>query len=1182
MSLPVPPAIPEEFAQIFGALEDGITLRDGSTGKLLYANALAAALAGFDSPDEMLAATLEELRGRCFFTDALGQRLPYEALPEPRVLVGEFPAPMNLRCRIRATHEEHWVQLTSLPLTTEAGLLRCVVCFFRVTTDHRRDERAFRLLGEASSLLTHSLDYRAGLHAMLRRLIPDLADGGTLVLTEEDGTLLEDFFFADPAREAAARELHQRDPLNLDSLGARGDVPRPDQVGTIRASSEDVSDRLVQDQEHQALLQRRGYREAFTVPLRIRGRVVGALTLALIEPGRRFDPDDIALVREISERAAEAVDNARLYLAAQRALRRKEEEARNSERLRRISTSLASELDPDVLAQRICDEITALVGARTGALFHQVLGAIDDAPRCAFSGSALDGFIALGPPQWNDGLFGRTFQGENVLFTDLAQEPVEMLGPTLSAALIRSYLAVPLLTRAGDVVGGVFFGHTAPNRFTPAHQQLVADICAQATVALDNAHLFQQLRVEEVRSRESNERLRLSLEIGKLGYFQMELSPPRVFISPRLQEIHGLPPGTVETTPSALRDTFHPEDRLLATQQMERLRRNATLPGTWPDTEPIQYRVLHPDGTVRYVEGYTQVLAAQDGHPRFLGVREDVTERIMANEQARRLEAEQAARESAEAAERRIVAILDSIGEPLLSLDAAGRFRFLNRSAEARMGKTREALLGRNARDEPPFSTTEGLLDFCLRASQIGQRVEIQERLFDGNFYEIRASPMEGGVTLYLRDLSIQIREREMQERLAHSEALRADVGTAVASEASTPEVLLRCAEAMVHHLKVELVQMWLCEPLKRTLELAVSVGPLSGAQPGPVPETIPQSPQASPAPRMPLPSQNATERKALVTQRLPEETPDETRAWLAQNGLAAMANYPLQVGEVFVGVCQIYSRTALAEEVTTALAALTDVLAQGIERRRVERSRDAQAQELTRSNAELERLAYVASHDLQEPLRMVASYTQLLARRYQGKLDQDANDFINYAVDGVNRMKRLMQDLLDYSRVGTGTQALSPVSLERAFQEACSNLGAAIAENEAQVTTDPLPVLHGEPLLLTRLFQNLIGNALKFHGERAPQVHVSARRTGSEWIISVRDNGIGIDPQYFHRIFVIFQRLHGKDEYPGTGIGLAICKKIVERHSGRIWVESKPGDGATFLFALPAQEALVTDRAQD
>jgi light-regulated signal transduction histidine kinase (bacteriophytochrome) len=221
-----------------------------------------------------------------------------------------------------------------------------------------------------------------------------------------------------------------------------------------------------------------------------------------------------------------------------------------------------------------------------------------------------------------------------------------------------------------------------------------------------------------------------------------------------------------------------------------------------------------------------------------------------------------------------------------------------------------------------------------------------------------------------------------------------------------------------------------------------------------------------------------------------------------------------------------------------------------------------------------LGQFAYIASHDLQEPLRMVASYTQLLSRRYKGKLDSNADEFIAFAVDGSNRMQQLIQDLLAYSRVGTKGSELLDTSSEKALGQALENLRGAIRESGALVTHDPLPTVLADRSQLAQLFQNLVGNAIKYQEGGTPQVHVSAAKNGGKkWEFSVRDNGLGIDPQYFERIFGMFQRLHKREEFAGTGIGLAICKKIVERHGGAISVESQPGQGSTFRFALAESE---------
>ena len=229
-------------------------------------------------------------------------------------------------------------------------------------------------------------------------------------------------------------------------------------------------------------------------------------------------------------------------------------------------------------------------------------------------------------------------------------------------------------------------------------------------------------------------------------------------------------------------------------------------------------------------------------------------------------------------------------------------------------------------------------------------------------------------------------------------------------------------------------------------------------------------------------------------------------------------------------------------------------------------------ADDLVRSNEDLEQFAYVASHDLQEPLRMITGYLQLLADRYTGQLDEKADKYIAYAVDGAERMSGLIRDLLAFSRINTRGEGLQSTDVQEAFDWALRSLGSTIEASGAAVTHDPLPTVRGDKSQLSQLFQNLIGNAVKFRSlDRPPQIHVSVRREQANWQFSVQDNGIGFEQQYEAKMFMIFQRLHGRGEYPGTGIGLAICKRIVERHGGHIWALGEPGHGATFVFTIPA-----------
>ena len=320
----------------------------------------------------------------------------------------------------------------------------------------------------------------------------------------------------------------------------------------------------------------------------------------------------------------------------------------------------------------------------------------------------------------------------------------------------------------------------------------------------------------------------------------------------------------------------------------------------------------------------------------------------------------------------------------------------------------------------------------------------------------------------------------------------------------------------------------------------------------------------------------------ADVTQK-----PDFMRAGIAaEAGLHGAFALPVLMGDRVLGAIEFFSREPRHPDkwLLQITVSIGNQIGQLMGRRQAEEAMRAseaklraahdelelRARDLERSNEELQQFAYVASHDLQEPLRMISSYTQLLVRRYGSKLDGDAKEFMDFIVDGAARMKQLIEDLLSYSRVGTRGRDFQAVESGSALAKALANLRAAQEAAEASVTHDTMPRVLADSAQLTQVFQNLVGNAMKFRGADRPRIHVAAQTRDEVWVFTVSDNGIGLDPQYSERIFMMFQRLHNKAEYPGTGIGLAICKKIVERHGGRIWVESKPGSGSTFGFTLP------------
>lgn len=313
-------------------------------------------------------------------------------------------------------------------------------------------------------------------------------------------------------------------------------------------------------------------------------------------------------------------------------------------------------------------------------------------------------------------------------------------------------------------------------------------------------------------------------------------------------------------------------------------------------------------------------------------------------------------------------------------------------------------------------------------------------------------------------------------------------------------------------------------------------------------------------------------------TPQLIQQPPDVIEEWQQINQVAMAGNIVDRESHVVVNGREFFQHQIIAPirdgaEVRGIVGFTLDITA----RKKAEKALALEREELARSNAELEQFAYVASHDLQEPLRMVSSYMQLIERRYKGRLDQDADEFIGYAVDGAVRMQRLINDLLMFSRVGTQGKLMTAVASAEALAQAMVNLKVTIEENKAEITAGLLPVVMADGSQLVQLFQNLLANAIKFHSDRPIKVYVSAERDESDpvgapgWVFSVQDNGIGIEPRYFERIFVLFQRLHERSAYPGTGIGLAICKKIVQRHGGQIWVESVPGQGTTFFFRLAA-----------
>jgi PAS domain S-box-containing protein len=651
------------------------------------------------------------------------------------------------------------------------------------------------------------------------------------------------------------------------------------------------------------------------------------------------------------------------------------------------------------------------------------------------------------------------------------------------------------------------------------------------------------------------QRLALALEAGKMGTWEWLISENRVIWSPAIERMHGLAIGSFPGTFEAYQSDIHPDDR---EQVFANVRRLLAERGA----HELEYRIVLPDASVRWLHAHGRLLLDESGAPvRLVGVCRDVTEEKDAEAARARAVAAEAASAEAERSRRMLASILDSITDPFAVLDEELTVTFVNEAGLQLRGTERDKLLGKRPWELTPIAQDGTFARAYRTVLEQGAPLCVEDyfpqldRWLEANIY-----PQQRGITVYTRDITAKKRAEQLRERLASHAALRADVSSALSSAHEPRLVLQLCCDALVRHLGIGLARVWTLEDGADSLELQASAG--IDAQLGRTQRSVPVG-------QLEI-GRIALERKPHLTNDVSADAGISIRDWAASEGLVAFAGYPLCVDARLLGVLAVLAPQPLPEDAWAALAAVADTLAQGVSRRRAEHTLEERLEELARSNAELEQFAYVASHDLQEPLRMVASYNQLLARRYRGKLGRDADEFIEFTVEGVTRMQRLIHDLLAYSRVGRRGREFADVDTAALLQVVLQGLSQAIEEAHAVITVGPLPRVHGDDGQLMQLFQNLLGNAIKFRGPDKPVVEITAHEREDGWSFCVQDNGIGIDPAYFERIFVIFQRLHPRESYPGTGIGLALCKKIVEGHAGRIWVESQPGVGSRFCFTLP------------
>jgi PAS domain S-box-containing protein len=487
--------------------------------------------------------------------------------------------------------------------------------------------------------------------------------------------------------------------------------------------------------------------------------------------------------------------------------------------------------------------------------------------------------------------------------------------------------------------------------------------------------------------------------------------------------------------------------------------------------------------------------------------------------------------------EGRYRGLLEAAPDAMVVVNQHGEIVLLNLQAEKQFGYRRDELLGQKVRNIVPHGFAERLVADGLRsaeealAQQIGTGIELMARRKDGSEFpiEIMLSPLASAegilVTAAIRDISVRnaAEAHLVQMEGRYRGLLEAAPDAMVVVNQQGEIVLLNLqAEKQFGYRRDELLGQKLTNIIPEGFAERLIADGLRSAEDA-------------------LAQQIGTGLELTALRKDGSHFPMELMLSPLESDTGTL---------VTVAIRNITLRNAASIQLTHTV------------------------EELKRSNEDLQQFAYVASHDLQEPLRMVASYVALIARRYKGKLDSDADDFISFAVDGAKRMQSLIQDLLAFSRVGSKGAELVKTSSEDALNRAITNLRVAIADSGALVTHDPLPSVLADEMQLTQLFQNLLGNAIKYRRAETPGVHIAARQNGAkQWIFSVQDNGLGIEPQYFERIFGMFQRLHGREEFSGTGMGLAICKKIVERHGGDISVESTIGQGSTFRFPLSAGE---------
>ncbi len=772
------------------------------------------------------------------------------------------------------------------------------------------------------------------------------------------------------------------------------------------------------------------------------------------------------------------------------------------------------------------------------------------------------------------GMCPTSIQGEDVFIVpDTTADTTWAKNPLVtSVPHVRFYAGVPLVTPTGEAIGTIFVIDSQPHQLTP-EQITGLQVLAQQVMNL------LEKRLGEKQQKQAEDRLQLALAVAGMGTWELNLLTKEMSWSPSLEELLNLEPGTFDGRYESFVNLIHPEDR-------ERFVRGIT---TAIDKNSdycltIEYRLVLPNGRLIWSVAKGQLVGDKRQKPvKITGINLDITQRK---------QTELALRSS----EQRYATLAQAAPVGIFRINARGSCLYVNqRWCEIAGLSPPEAMEAGWIRAIHP-EDREQVFAKWYQAAQDNSPFQLEYRFQrpDGTITWVsgQAVPERNNnskITSYLSAITDitghKQAEAELQRQNQRSQLL-AEIAQKIRQSLCTEDILQTAVKEVQKVLQVDRVivfQLW--QDGSGTV----------------VKEAV--QPEYTPILARNLIDHCFKEdyweayrlgRVSSIADLATAEIQDCHREFLEKMEVKAHIVVPILCRDKLWGLLVAHQcsspRYWTAEEIEL-LQQLANQMGIALSQAHLLERETHQRQELTRSNAELEQFAYVASHDLQEPLRMVTSYLQLLERKYKSQLDSKADEFIGYAVDGARRMQTLINDLLSYSRVSTRGQAFEKIDCNQILHQACNNLKIAIEESNAVITHDQLPAeVMGDGMQLTQLFQNLIGNAMKFRSDLPPLVHIGVTRkegedsqsaianSANEWLFSVQDNGIGLESEYAERIFIIFQRLHAMGKYPGTGIGLAICKKIVERHGGRIWVESQLGKGTTFFFTIPEKIELGVD----